>query len=257
MLTPRVIPVLLLSDKGLVKTSKFKNPVYIGDPINAVRIFNDKEVDEIILLDINASKQGSEPDYKLIEEIASESFMPFAYGGGVTNFEQAARLFRLGAEKIIFNRSLLHDPSVISRAASTYGSQSVVASIDVKKTFLGQYEVFDHSKGKSTNIKPADLAKKAEAMGAGEIMINSVDNDGMMQGYDLKLIQQVTAAVSLPVIACGGAGNLEHLRQSVQQAHASAVAAGSMFVFHGKHKAVLINYPLRKDIEAIFYQPTN
>ncbi|MEJ7820901.1 MAG: AglZ/HisF2 family acetamidino modification protein [Chitinophagaceae bacterium] len=249
---PRIIPVLLLSNKGLVKTHKFKNPIYVGDPINAVKIFNDKEVDEIILLDIEASKQNKEPDYKYIEEIASESFMPFAYGGGIKNIEQVQQLFRLGAEKVIFNTSLILNNHLLREAADFCGNQSVVASIDVKKSLLGGYEVYSHIKKKITGIKPAELAKQAVASGAGEIMITSVDNDGIMQGYDLKLIEFITSFVNIPVIACGGAGNLKHLREGIQQGNASAAAAGSMFVFHGKHKAVLINYPTRKDIIEIF-----
>jgi imidazole glycerol-phosphate synthase subunit HisF len=251
-MTPRVIPVLLLSNRGLVKTVKFNSPTYLGDPINAVKIFNDKEVDEIILLDIEASKENKSPDFKYIEEIASESFMPFAYGGGVTNLEQIRQIFRLGAEKVILNSSVLTNISLLSSAADFCGCQSVVASIDVKRSLLGGYEVYNHTRKKTTGIKPAELAIQAEKLGAGEIMINSVDNDGVMQGYDIKLIQTITSAVNIPVIACGGAGNLQHLQGAVLNGNASAAAAGSMFVFHGKHKAVLINYPSRKDIVEIF-----
>ncbi|AEI50303.1 AglZ/HisF2 family acetamidino modification protein [Runella slithyformis] len=248
MFSSRVIPVLLLESGGLIKSVKFKNPQYIGDPINAVRIFNEKEVDEIVLLDTLASKEGREPDYLLIEDIASECFMPFAYGGGINSIKQAEKLIKLGAEKIILNHILQKTPHLVKEIATYFGSSTVVASIDVKTNFWGNYEVFSHTKRKITGQNPTEFAKQLEGLGVGEIFLNSVDLDGTMQGYDLKLIKSIVDSVSVPVVACGGAGSQTHLKDGIHQANASAVAAGSMFVFQGVHRAVLISYPSRKEI---------
>lgn len=254
MLTTRVIPCLLLQNAGLVKTVKFTDPTYIGDPINAVKIFNDKEVDELIFLDINATKDTRQPLLKVIEEIANECFMPFCYGGGVRDIETIKKLFRLGAEKVSINSYAIEHPDFIRKAADMFGSQSIVVSIDVRKMFWGKHEVFTHSGTRKANLNPVAFAVNMENMGAGELLINSIDRDGTMQGYDLALLQRITEAVNIPVIACGGAGTLDHLAEAVNTGGASAVAAGSMFVYYGKHKAVLINYPERKKLEQLFHE---
>jgi cyclase len=242
MYRDRVIPCLLLKNDGLVKTVKFKDPRYIGDPINAIKIFNEKEVDEIIIIDIEASKQNKEPNFTTIKEIAGECFMPVCYGGGIKNFEHAQKIFNLGIEKISINSLLFNDPTVAEKIAKTYGSQSLVASIDCKKTMLNGYQIV--APPGSKNIKKmTSWLTDLENMGVGEIFLNSVDRDGTMQGYDLELIKIVSHAVSIPVIACGGASSIEDLLLPITKAGASAVAAGSLFVFHGRHRAVLINYP--------------
>lgn len=239
----RVMPCLLLRGHGLVKTRKFKDPVYLGDPVNAVRIFNEKEVDELVILDIDASREGREPNYEVIAEIAGECFMPVAYGGGVKTLEQARRLIRCGVEKVVINSAATESYDVIRAVANVFGSQAVVGSIDVKKTLLGGYRVV--AKSGSVEVR-TPLDKHVQALvdaGVGEIFLNSVDRDGMMDGYDLSLIRRVVQQVNVPVVACGGAGTIEHLAAAVHEGGATAVAAGSMFVFHGRLKAVLINYP--------------
>jgi cyclase len=249
MLQTRVIPVLLLKGKGLVKTIQFKKEVYIGDPINAVKILNDKEVDELVFLDIQVSKKNEEPNFSLLQHIATECFMPIAYGGGVKTSETAKKLFSMGIEKVIFNTVLFETPQIISQVSNYAGNQSVIASIDVKKNLLGKYNVFSHS-GKNIIIKdPIAFAKELENLGAGEIMINAVDNDGMMNGYATDIIQKISSSLTIPVIACGGAKNIQDFKKAVKVGGASAVAAGSMFVFYGVHKAVLINYPERAILE--------
>lgn len=247
MYCARVIPCLLIRGNGLVKTRKFKEPVYIGDPINAVRIFSDKEVDEIVILDIDASREGREPNYTLIEEMAGEAFMPMAYGGGVRSFRQVRQLIRSGIEKVVINTAATESTSVIRETADVYGSQAVVGAVDVKKNLFGGYRVVTKSATFDAKVVLEDHIEKLVAAGVGEIFINNVDRDGMMTGYDLQLIRSVTQKVTVPVVACGGAGTMEHLEQAIYQGGASAVAAGSMFMFHGKHRAVLINYP--KDID--------
>jgi imidazole glycerol-phosphate synthase subunit HisF len=252
MLLPRVIPCLLLQDGGLVKTVRFKASTYVGDPINAIRIFNDKRVDELILLDITASRQRREPPYALIEEIASECFMPLCYGGGVTSVAQAQRIVNLGAEKIAVNQAALTRPELVRELSAQLGSQSVVACVDVKKSWSGRYRVFDSARRTLTDRDPFDHADRVVAMGAGEIMINNVDRDGTQQGYDHELIRRLTAGLRVPVIACGGAWTLDHLRTVVRESGASAAAAGSMFVFEGPHRAVLISYPPYREITRMF-----
>jgi imidazole glycerol-phosphate synthase subunit HisF len=252
MILPRVIPVLLLQNRGLVKSVNFKDNKYIGDPINAVRIFNEKEVDELCLLDIEASKHGKEPDYKFIEEIGSEAFMPFAYGGGITNLEQAKRILKLGAEKLILNTVLFSNVNLVRDIANHVGSQSVVASIDIKKNMWGKYTVYSHAMKKNMAIDILTFIDELVEAGIGELLINSVDLDGKMEGLDITLIQRISQIVNVPLIACGGVGNLEHIKNGVCSG-ADAVAAGSMFVFHGKHKAVLINYPEREKLKNIWH----
>ncbi|WP_256003209.1 AglZ/HisF2 family acetamidino modification protein [Pedobacter deserti] len=251
MLRTRVIPVLLLQEAGLVKTVKFKNPEYIGDPINAVRIFNEKEVDELIFLDINASKEHRDPPYDLINRLATECFMPLCYGGGIRDIDTIRNILKSGVEKVAINSFALENPEFIQEAASVFGSSTIVVSIDVKKNLLGQYRL--HSSTGNMNVKNdvAAFAGQMEALGAGELLLNSVDNDGTMQGYDIKLIKQITSQVNIPVIACGGAGKIGDFVQASHEGGASAVAAGSTFVFHGKHKAVLITYPAQKELRKV------
>lgn len=236
----RVVPCLLLSGHGLVKTTKFRDPIYVGDPVNAARIFSEKEADEIFVLDIDASREGREPNYSLIADIASECFMPLAYGGGVKNLEQIKRLIRAGIEKVVINSAATENINLISEAAETFGSQAVVASVDVKKNIWGLKVVAKSGTVETKKIFPEYL-KQLEVAGAGEILLNSVDRDGTMLGYDLALIRSAVDRVNVPVVAIGGAGNTDHMNQALE-AGASAVSAGSMFVFHGKHKAVLISY---------------
>ena len=238
----RAIPVLLLHQGGIYKTTKFKSLVYIGDPINAIRLFNDMMVDEIIILDIDASKSCSAPNYELISHLSSEAFMPFAYGGGINTVDHARRILQCGVEKVILNHAIQLSKDLISDCAERFGSQSVVASIDYKKKLFGGYVHYDHVAGKRLNMSVVDAAIAFEKAGAGEIMINSVDRDGTMSGLDCETIHQVAQAVQVPVIACGGAGIIEHLKEAAKNG-ASAIAAGSMFVFHGKQRGVLINYP--------------
>jgi cyclase len=236
---------LLLKQNGLVKT--------VGDPINAVKIFNEKEVDEIIFLDITATIEKRRPNFQLIEDIASEAFMPFAYGGGIRDLSDVQQLFSLGVEKIILNTCAIENPTLITKISEIYGSQSVVISIDVGQTLFGKYEVFTHGGRVNTKLDPVEVAKKAQCLGAGEIFINSIDKDGTLSGYDIKLVKRISDVVGVPVIACGGASCLNDFALAVKEGNASAVSAGSFFVFHGKHKAVLITYPSTKELETIFF----
>lgn len=237
----RVIPCLLIQGNGLVKTRKFKDPVYIGDPVNAMRIFSDKEADEIVVLDIDASKRGFEPNYELIAEMAGEAFMPMAYGGGVTSVDQVRRLIRCGIEKVVVNSAAVRSMDWIREAVGIFGSQAIVGAVDIKKTLLGGYRVVTRSATEDAQVDLDRHVANLVTAGVGEIFINSVDRDGSMLGYDLQLIHRVARNLSVPLVACGGAGTVEHLAEGVRNG-ASAVAAGSMFVFHGKHRAVLINY---------------
>lgn len=239
----RIIPCLLLRGHGLVKTRKFKDPVYLGDPINAVRIFNDKEVDELVLLDIDASKEGREPNYEIAAEIAGECFMPIAYGGGIRTLDQARRLIRCGVEKVVINTAATESYDVIRDTAQVFGRQAVVGAIDVRKMLLGGYRIVTKSASAEVKVPLDEHVQGLIEAGAGEIFLNSVDRDGTMDGYDLQLIRRVAEQVSVPLIACGGAGTVDHLAAAVNEGGASAVAAGSMFVFHGRLRAVLINYP--------------
>lgn len=238
--------MLLVRNKGLVKTVRFADEKYVGDPINAVRIFNEKEADEIMVLDIDATVEKREPDFKMIEHLAQECRMPFCYGGGIKTKEQALRILSLGVEKIAFSSAALDNPGLLRDVAEQVGNQSVVVVLDVKarKTLLGRkYECFVHNGKKNTKISPAEFAAKAAEYGVGELVINSIDNDGMMKGYDLKLINEVKSKCSIPVTAVGGAGTLEHVASLIAQEGLIGAAAGSMFVFKGKYRAVLINYP--------------
>jgi imidazole glycerol-phosphate synthase subunit HisF len=250
MLQTRVIPCLLVQESGLVKTIRFKNPSYVGDPINAVRIFNEKRVDELVLLDILSSKSNQELNYRLIENIISEAFMPIAYGGGVKTLSQAKKLINLGIEKIIVNTAAIEDLHFVRQMADSLGSQSIVVSVDVKKDWLERHQLFHSSQKKNANLDLAKFVSSVVNAGAGEIFLNSVDRDGTGTGYDLKLIRKISSLVSVPVIACGGAGSLQHFKDAVD-AGASAVAAGSMFVYVGKYRAVMINYPSYEQLEGV------
>lgn len=233
MLKKRVIPCLLLKDSGLVKTVNFSDPKYIGDPINAVKIFNNKEVDEIIFLDISKRR----PPFELLSKIASEAFMPFSYGGGIENLEDIEKILNIGIEKVALNTNAVKNPEIIKQAAERFGSQSIIVSIDIKDN-----KVFTEGGRNNTGLNPVKWAQEAENLGAGEIFLNSIDKDGTMQGYDLELIKKVSEAVNIPVVASGGAGKAEDFNNAFE-AGASAVSAGSMFVFYGKNRSVLINYP--------------
>lgn len=248
MLKTRVIPCLLLRNGGLVKTVGFKDPKYVGDPINAVRIFNEKEVDELVFLDIGATPAGKGPNFELLENIVSEAFMPFGYGGGVTTVAQIKQLYGMGIEKVVLNTAAETTPGLVTEAASIAGSSSVVVSVDVRRNWRGKYTV--HTKGgqRDTGRDPVEYAAKMAQAGAGEILLNSIDRDGTLSGYDLELIAMVAKAVDVPVVAVGGAGELRHFREAVDHG-ASAVGAGSLFVFHGRHRAVLITYPNYRDLE--------
>ena len=250
MLRYRVIPVLLLKNNGLVKTTRFKNPVYIGDPINAVKIFNEKEVDELILLDITATNEKREPNYERIREIVSEAFMPVGYGGGINKLEQIKKLFKLGVEKVILNTVTHLNPDLIKQAAQTFGNQSIVTAIDFKKDLLGNYKVFTHSGNKMQKCDLFSFIDMAEKNGAGEIFLNSIDRDGTMKGYDNSLIRKVSENMSIPIIASGGAGKILDFSEAIK-AGASAVSAGAMFVFQGVHRAVLISYPKYEELEKL------
>ena len=248
----RVIPCLLLRGAGLVKTVRFKDPTYLGDPLNTLRIFNEREVDEVVVLDIQATRQGKEPNYPLIGEMASECFMPLTYGGGINTLAQAERVLQLGAEKVSFNTAAVEKPDLITDAARHFGSQSIVVSIDVKRAFLGGREVVTRAGTTKTSMDPVVFARRMESSGAGEVLLTSIDRDGTMSGYDLDLIREVSAALTIPLVACGGAGSVADLGSAVNHGGASAAAAGSLFVFQGPHRAVLISFPSRQDLDKVF-----
>ncbi|MFM9909065.1 MAG: AglZ/HisF2 family acetamidino modification protein [Chitinophagaceae bacterium] len=248
----RVIPVLLIHGGGLVKTEKFKKPIYIGDPINAVKIFNEKEIDEIVILDIDASRENRGPDMDQIAEIAGEAFIPLAYGGGISNIDEVKELFYIGVEKVIFNYQAFHNPLLISQSAKVVGSQSVVISMDVKKNLFGKYKVYTKNGTENTNLDPVDFAKRMEEAGAGELFLNSIDRDGTYSGYDLELLKRINEVMSIPVIICGGASSVDDFAKAVRNG-ASAVAAGSLFVFQRPHRAVLISYPSQEELKSKLY----
>ncbi len=241
MLSKRVIPVLLIQDNNLVKTIGFKSPIYIGDPINTIKIFNEKEVDELVILDITASRRKS-INYDLLSRINKEAFMPVAYGGGITTLDEAQKIFALGYEKIVLNQAAISQPKFITSISGLCGNQSVVICVDVKKNIFGKYYVYDYIKKKNTNQQVISWIKECEQRGAGEIILQDVDREGTFSGYNLELISSISNAVNIPVVALGGASNVDDLKKGISSG-ASAVAAGSMFVFYGPHKAVLISYP--------------
>lgn len=252
MLRPRIIPCLLIHNGGLTKTVKFGTGKYVGDPINAVRIFNEKEVDELIVADIDATAQNREPNYAMIRNLAAECRMPLCYSGGVKTAEQVERIISLGVEKVALSSAAISNPDVISESARRVGNQSIVIVLDVKKVGLFRhYEIFTHNGTRKTGINPVEFAKKAESLGAGEIVVNSIDHDGEMQGYDEELINHVRKAVSCPLTVLGGAGAMADIENLFKRYSIIGAAAGSLFVFKGKYRAVLINYPVRAEKDRI------
>lgn len=243
MLRPRIIPCLLVHDKGLVKTVQFGSPKYVGDPINAVRIFNEKEVDEIMILDIDATANGNEPDYKMIENLAAECRMPLCYGGGVKTVEQAQRIFSLGVEKVAISSEAINNPYLITEIGDRVGRQSIVVVLDVKKSKKGNYEIWTQNGSKNSGKDAVEFSKLVESLGAGEIVVNSIDNDGVMKGYDINLVEKIRSTVHLPITVLGGAGKLEDIGELINKFGIIGASAGSLFVFKGIFKAVLINYP--------------
>jgi cyclase len=248
MLRPRIIPCLLVKDKGLVKTINFDHPKYVGDPINAVRIFNEKEVDELIVVDIDASALGKEPDYRMIENLAAECRMPLCYGGGVKTGDQVKRIVELGVEKVALSSAAIENSEIVNEAAEMVGNQSVVVVIDVKKSTLsGRYEVRTYNGKRKTGKNPVDLVNIFEKAGAGEIVINSIDNDGVMKGYDMGLVKKIRDEINIPLTILGGAGTLNDIKLLLSNFGILGAAAGSLFVFKGVYRAVLINYPNREE----------
>ena len=255
MLRPRIIPCLLVKNGGLVKTVQFDKSKYVGDPLNAVRIFNEKLVDELMVVDIDATVHNREPDYRLIKNLAAECRMPLCYGGGVKTVQQMQRIVSLGVEKVAISSAAIQEPKLLSDAAEKVGSQSVVVVMDVKKKRFGnRYEVYTHNGSKGTGLGPVEFAKKIESLGAGEVVINAIDRDGIMKGYDLDLVTQVRNATSLPMTVLGGAGSLNDIADLIRTFGIIGAAAGSLFVFKGVYRAVLINYPSRDDKDALITQ---
>lgn len=244
---PRIIPVLLIDDRDLIKTINFKKRTYLGDPINAVKIFNRKGIDELAILDIGVTKKGTEPDYELLKDIASEAFMPLSYGGGITSVEQVKELLAIGYEKVVINTSLIRKPDMVKKAIELFGSQSIVASIDAKKINGKRYCMIEDG-GKPVRISPLEMAKRAEKIGVGEIILNSVDRDGLMKGYDIELVKSITKEIRIPVTAIGGAGGIQDLKKVLHEGGAHAAAGGSMFVYYGRLKAVLITAPNEEEL---------
>jgi len=252
MYRPRVIPILLLKGQGLVKSLKFKNYRYIGDPINAVKIFNDLKADELVFLDILASKEKRTISLDFVRDVGDEANMPFAVGGGIRTIQKIKEIINAGAEKVIINTFAVENPDFIKEASDLFGSSTIVVSIDVKKKYLGKKQVYTLGGSKASGLSPIAFAQLMQAKGAGEIIINSVDKDGTMEGYDLNLLKEISESVDIPVVAAGGAGKFKHFKQAVDDSYASAVAAGSMFVYHGPRKAVLVNYPSSEELIKIF-----
>jgi cyclase len=246
----RVIPVLLLDQGGLVKTIGFKNKIYIGDVVNAIKIFNDKEVDEIVVLDISASKSKSEPNYQIIKDIASECFMPLSYGGGINSLSQMSKIFSIGVEKIVLNQSLLNNRSFISKAIDLYGSQSIVASVDIKTNFFGKYKVYDYIKKKAVYLPVEKYIQHIENIGVGEILVNNVSLDGTRLGPDMQIIKKIDQETTLPIVYCGGVGSFQHIVKMVK-AGIRSIGVGSYFILYGRHKAVLINYLTSEKINVL------
>jgi imidazole glycerol-phosphate synthase subunit HisF len=252
MLRPRITPCLLVKNGGLVKTVNFANPKYVGDPINAVKIFNEKEVDEIIVVDIDASVQQNVPDYALIKNLAAECRMPLCYGGGVKTVEQVEEIISLGVEKVAISSGAVRNLELIAKAAEVVGSQSIVVVMDVKRVKAPElYEIFVYNGRQATGVNPVEFAKRAENLGAGELVINSIDRDGLMTGYDLELARTVREATNLPITVLGGAGSLNDIASLIEMFGTIGAAAGSLFVFKGRFRAVLINYPSRSEKDAL------
>ena len=255
MLRPRIIPCLLVKENGLVKTINFMNPKYVGDPINAVRIFNEKEVDELIVLDIDATLEQRDPDFKMIEHLAEECRMPLCYGGGVKTSAQVKRIVELGVEKVALSSAAVVNQEIVTEAAECVGNQSIVIVLDIRKSLFGsKYEVRTHNGQNKTGKCPVDLAQQMERLGAGEIVINSIDNDGLMKGYDLALAEKIRGSINVPISVLGGAGSLHDIGQLINKFGPIGAAAGSLFVFKGVYRAVLINYPNRAEKDALIYE---
>ena len=252
MLLPRIIPCLLIKDGGLVKTRQFGEPKYVGDPINAVRIFNEKQVDELIVLDIDASTHNKEPDLNMISDLASECRMPLCYGGGIKTTKHIRDIIELGVEKVSLSSEAIRNPDLISRGASYVGNQSIVVTLDVKRKLFGKHRVFIHNGQVDTGSDPIDLVRQFQDLGAGEIVINSINNDGMMKGYDLDLIDAVKDAIGVPLSVLGGAGSLEHIGELIFKHGTVGACAGSLFIFKGVFRAVLISYPDAQEKRALF-----
>lgn len=249
---PRIIPMLLLKGEGLYKTRKFKDPTYIGDPINAVRIFNDKEVDELAFLDISAARNGGDPNFSLLKDIAGECFMPLSYGGGVKSADMVRELLSIGIEKVIVNTAAYTMPGLVTQLAEHFGTSTIVGSIDVASNWMGKEAVYIRGGQEKIAFTPEDWARELERRGVGEIIINCIDRDGEMKGYNLDLVKRIALSVSVPVVAAGGAGALSDFKAAVRQGHAAAAAAGAFFVFQGKHRAVLITYPKNADTNQLW-----
>tara|TARA_B100000212_G_scaffold45845_1_gene29599 strand:+ start:15556 stop:16314 length:759 start_codon:yes stop_codon:yes gene_type:complete len=247
----RVIPVLLVEEGSLVKTIKFNKRVYLGDPINTVRLFNDMEVDELLVLDISATRNSSGPNYSLIEEIRNEAFMPLGYGGGIKNSQETKNLINMGIEKVVINSACFSAEPIIEETSSLIGSQSVVASLDIKKTAFGQYKVYSYLTEKILDLKLNDFLEELAYKGVGEIFLNNVHKDGTWMGYDLEIIKRVSDLIKVPIVACGGSGSLDNIKQVIE-AGASAAAAGSLFSFQGKGMGVLTNYPDPETLDNLF-----
>jgi cyclase len=252
MLRPRIIPCLLVKNKRLVKTVNFRDAKYVGDPINAVRIFNEMEVDELMVLDINATTNGTEPDFKMIDNLAAECRMPLCYGGGVKTTEHAQSIIALGVEKVALSYAAIDSPKLVSEIAEQVGNQSVVVVIDVKKKLIGEnYEIWTHNGKKNTGKCPIKFAMQLEKFGVGEVIVNSIDNDGIMKGYDLAIVEKIRKKITIPMTVLGGAGSLNDIGQLISQYGIIGAAAGSLFVFKGIYRAVLINYPNRTEKDAL------
>jgi imidazole glycerol-phosphate synthase subunit HisF len=252
MLRSRIIPCLLVHKKGLVKTVQFKEPKYVGDPINAVKIFNEKEVDELIVLDIDATAAGRGPDFDLIKNLAIECRMPFCYGGGVTTVEEAKEIIKLGAEKVALSSAAINNFGILEKIGRAVGIQSVVVVLDIKKKLLGGYEIFINNGKKATGVKVKDFIQKLNQVGIGEIVINSIDHDGKMNGYDFQLIDLVRESTDFPMTVLGGAGSYADIKSVIARYKTIGASAGSLFVFKGKYKAVLISYPNKEEKKEIF-----
>lgn len=250
MIRERIMPCLLMEDGGLVKTIKFSNPRYIGDPINAIHIFNEKNIDEMIIVDIKATATGH-IDFDLLEELASEAFMPLTYGGGIKTIEDIKRILKSGFEKVVINYSFFENSNLIKQASALFGSQSISVGLDVKKNLFGKYKVFRLNGKEKTGFDPIDAAILAEDCGAGEIFLNNIDKDGTMSGYDINLVNKITNAIEIPVVACGGAGNINDIAELFSKTKVSGAAVGSLFIYFGKHKAVLINVPSEEEFRKV------
>jgi len=249
LLQTRIIPCLLLKDESLVKTVNFKKPAYIGDPVNTARIFNELEVDELVLLDISATNNNRKPDFKILAELANECFMPLAYGGGINNFEDAKKIFKIGIEKIIINSVTFTNPSLITQLSEHFGNQAIVVSIDVKKNMFGKYQVYSNSGTKKQKVDPVAWAQKLEQLGTGEILLTAIHQEGTWNGFDIDLLEKVSNAVNIPVIANGGAASINNIVKAVKQGCASAVCLGSMVVYQNKGMGVLVNFPNKTDLD--------